>query len=189
MANKEFEDLMRGTEALLEKIKSPSSDLDDDMVVLHWNEAARTWNKILWSDWMKFRAFRDEFRPLSDIRAGDHCFVVCVTDEHQNLFNILPHRYRLDRDGRITDHHFDDLSTSERAFISKWQLSQEAPTGADADRRDALRERMWRSWLPTQEAATILIRHLPGFPTSSFDRPAIEFLSAFGITAQNRSAN
>jgi hypothetical protein len=80
--------------------------------MLHWNEAERKWHAIAWLAWMKFRG---GFEPLSGIGAGDHWFVVCIVDGQGTLFNIIPHRYRLDRDGRITAHDFHDLSAQEIA--------------------------------------------------------------------------
>lgn len=161
-------------------------DIDDDMVVLHWNERAATWEPFRWDDWMAFRGYGDNFRPLLGVREGDHYFVVCVVDEERTLYNILPHRYRIDRDGRITDHEFDDLTPDDRAFVSKWNISRDVPTGADGERFDSLRDRMWRSWLPPKHAAATLIQNLPGFPATGDERPAMSFLRAFGIVPSSK---
>lgn len=156
-------------------------DLEDDMVVLHWNEHSAVWEPVRWDDWMAFRGYGDNFRPLLGVREGDHYFVVCVVDEERTLYNILPHRYRIDRDGQITNHEFDDLTADDRAFVSKWNVSHDVPTGADGERFDSLRGRMWRSWLPPKDAASILIQNLPGFPATDDDRPVLSFLREFGM--------
>jgi hypothetical protein len=162
---------------------------DDETIVLHWNEAARTWDLIPWSAFVKFRAFLEKFQPLPGIGAGDHWFVVCIVDEQKTLFNIIPHRYRLDLDGCITDHHFHDLSAEEIDKVSKWEISRVTLEDADQSAFNALRDRMWRSYLPTPEAAMVLMRQLPGFPASGAHRPVLSFLKAFGFTPQNQSVN
>ncbi|MGB5904461.1 MAG: hypothetical protein WBH00_16590 [Xanthobacteraceae bacterium] len=159
---------------------------DADPIVLHWNAATSEWTMIPWDAWMHFRALRGDFRALSGLKSGDHYFVVCIVDSDGTLYNILPHRYRLDADGHITDHHFDDLDGSERAFVSKWQVDQDAPQGADADKFDELRGRIWRGNLPPTDAARALIRNLPGFPATDTNRPVLSFLREFGIAPSAR---
>lgn len=161
-------------------------DRNDDPMVLHWNASTSEWAPILWDAWMHFRALRGEFRPLNGVGSGDHCFVVCIVDNEGTLYNILPHRYRIDADGRITDHYFDDLNEEERSFVSKWQVDRSAPQGADADRFDALRRRIWRCNLPPADAAAALIRNLPGFPATDMNRPVLSFLREFGIAPSSR---
>lgn len=196
MVKNEFENLARESAATLEKLKSPSGNFDDAMLALHWNEAARTWDKIAWCDFMRFKTFGDEFRPLAGIGAGNHWFVVCVVDDQQNLFNVLPHRYLIHHDGRIVDDgYFGVLSGAEtkryKALNKRhYQYPQIHPLNEKEQTEfDAIRDRLWRSWLPPRDAAMMLIRDLPAFPTSSPDRPGLAFLAAFGITDQNQSAN
>lgn len=159
---------------------------DDGPMVFHWNPATSEWAPILWDAWMHFRALRGDFRPLNGVKSGDHYFVVCIVDNDGTLYNILPHRYRLDADGRITDHYFDDLTEEERAFVSKWQVDRNVPRGADADKFDALRWRMWRGNLPPADAAGALIRNLPGFPATDANRPVLSFLREFGSIPSSR---
>jgi hypothetical protein len=64
MANKEFEALMRDSDALLEKVKQSSRGPEEDMAIFHWNEAARTWDKKLWPDWMLFMGVGSEGEKL-----------------------------------------------------------------------------------------------------------------------------
>jgi hypothetical protein len=154
----------------------PATNDPFEMLVLHWNEATKTWDRISWDDWSHFRALRgrDEFRPLQNVRRGDH-FFVCIAADERTVFNIIPHRYRVDGDGRIVDHDFDDLSPEEGEIIRKWQHSHFSPEGEEAIEYNALRERCYRSWLPPREAAMALIRDLPGFPVDG----EIPFITAF----------
>jgi len=156
---------------------------DDEAMILHWNEQSETWDRISESAW---RSFRDTpFLPLRGIRNGDHSFVVCIVDENKSLFNIIPHKYRLDDDGRITSHRFDDLSEDERSFVAECMIDPIGPDHEGQKRFRDLRERMWRGSLPPRQAADTLIRALPGLPLNA-DCPAVSFLRAFGVTAPSR---
>ena len=85
--------------------------LDEGQQVLHWRDAA--WHRIAWQSWMSFRALNADFAPLPDVTAGEHRFVVCIVEDGR-LFNILPHRYLIDPDGRIADdRYFGVLSDTE----------------------------------------------------------------------------
>lgn len=206
MANKEFEDFMRASDALLEKMKGPSRGLEEDMVIFHWNEGSRTWDNKSWQDWMWFKgggetmklggAPGETFRPLPGIGAGDHYFVVCIVDDDQTLYNIIPHRYLIDHDGHtVDDRYFGVLSEAETERYEAldkrhYQYPQTHPLNdKEKTEFDTIRGRLWHSWLPPRDAAMVLIRQLPGFPKDWPDRPALPFLAAFGISSQNRSKN
>jgi hypothetical protein len=199
MANKEFEALMRESDALLEKVKQSSRGPEEDMVIFHWNEAARTWDQKLWQDWMCFMglgARGEKFRPLAGIGAGEHYFVVCIVDEDRTLYNIHPHRYLIDQDGRIVhDRYFGVLSEAEivryRALDKRaYQYPQTHPLNdQEKTEFDTIRGRLWHSWLPPKDAAMVLIRQLPGFPKEWPDRPQIAFLAAFGVSDQKGAAS
>ena len=166
-----------------EKVSQMTSIADDDQtLVLHWNEAVGSWNPIRWDSWSHFRAIMTDFQPLAGVGAGDHSFVICVVDQDRTLHNIIPHRYRVDEGGRITDHEFDDLTADERAFVDRITMQKELPSDEDRPRFDRLRERIWQSHLPSPAAARALINDLPGFPVRDHQRPVWSFLSAFGIS-------
>jgi hypothetical protein len=201
MANKEFEDFMRDSDVVLEKMKGTNMGPEEDMVIFHWNEAARTWDQKSWQDWMCFMGVGDgpqgeKFRPLPGIRAGDHYFVVCIVDEDRTLYNILPHRYLIDHDGRIVDdRYFGVLSEAETELYEAlnkraYQYPQTHPLNdKEKTEFDTTRGRLWRSWLPPRDAAMVLIRQLPGFPKAWPDRPQLAFLAAFGISDQKGAPN
>lgn len=152
---------------------------DEGMQIFRWDADARVWTPVSWPAWMKFRE-QGGFEPLPGVRNGDYSFVVCIVDEG-TLFNIIPHKYRVDADGMIAQHRFDDLSADERAFVSKWTMSPVAPYDDEKEQFDALRDRIWQSDLPDEDAAMVLIRKLPAFPATEDQRPALSFLRAFGF--------
>lgn len=161
---------------------------DDATIVLRWLPAESRRLRIPWDEWMKFRGDFGDRVPLQGVRNGDFSFVVCIVDEHQALFNIIPHRYRLDADGKITPHSFDDLTAEERRQVEHLVLLR-APSEKEQARLNELRERQWRGNLPTDAAALALVRDLPGFPVSDTSRPVWSFLKTFGITSADNRQN
>jgi hypothetical protein len=90
--------------------KKPTT-LDEGQQVLHWRDGA--WHHIAWNDWSKFRELGAAFLSLPHVTAGEHRFVVCIVEDGR-LYNILPHRYLIDQDGRIADdRYFGVLSVGE----------------------------------------------------------------------------
>jgi hypothetical protein len=161
---------------------------DDGTVVLRWVPEESRWLRVSWDDWVKFSGDFEDRVPLQGVRNGDFSFVVCIVDEHKTLFNIIPHRYRLDADGKITPHNFDDLTEEERGQVERLVLLQ-APSEKEQARLNELRERQWQSNLPTRAAALALVRDLPGFPISDTTRPVWSFLTAFGIASPDHRRN
>jgi hypothetical protein len=161
-------------------------DMDDLLRVLHLRDG--TWHRIDWASWSKFRdTLKQGFVPLPHVAAGEHHFVVCVIDDGR-LRNIIPHRYLIDRDGRIADdRYFGVLSDDE---IERFEALTLQPTMTEAEQCtfDALRERVWRSMLPPAEAGRKLTRiaALPDRvpPRGTFWRPA-----AFPRSNQGRSSD
>lgn len=77
------------------------------------------------------------------------------------MHNIHPHRYLIDRDGRIVDdRYFGVLSDAEieryEALNKRhYEYPQSQPLTTDEQREiDAIRDRLWRSWLPPIEAVS-----------------------------------
>jgi hypothetical protein len=130
--------------------------LDEGQQVLHLRDGA--WYRIAWQDWMSFRELHGAFAPLPYVTAGEHRFVVCIVEDGR-LFNIHPHRYLIDRDGRIADdRYFGVLSDAEIARYDAlnqrhYQYPEAHPLTKDEwSEFDAIRDRLWRSWLPPVEA-------------------------------------
>lgn len=157
---------------------------DDGQQVLHWRGGA--WHRIAWQDWMSFRELDNSFAPLPYVTAGDHRFVVCVVEDGR-LYNIIPHRYLIDLDGRIADdRYFGVLSDAE---IERYQALNkrhyEYPethplTKAEQTEFDAIRDRLWRSWLPPVEAVQELTRATVALPDEN--DAAWKVLEACGIS-------
>ncbi len=157
---------------------------DEGQQVLHWHGSA--WHRIAWDDWMGFRALGSPFAPLPFVTAGEHCFVVCAVQDGR-LYNILPHRYLIDRDGRIADdRYFGVLSDGEieryEALNKRhYEYPQADPLNDEEQSEfDAIRDRLWRSWLPPVEAVRELTRAAVALPDEN--DAAWRVLEACGIS-------
>ena len=146
----------------------PMVSLDEGLQVLHWRDGA--WHPIAWQDWMNFRALAEPFAPLPYVTAGEHHFVVCAVEDGR-LYNIHPHRYLIDRDGRMADdRYFGVLSDGEieryEALNKRhYEYPQAHPlTKEEQAEFDAIRDRLWRSWLPPVEAVRELTRAAVALP-------------------------
>ena len=160
---------------------TPPSDLPQ---VLLWRDGA--WHPIEWACWMSFRGIGESFVPLPEVGAGEHHFVVCAVEDGR-LFNIIPHRYLIDRDGHIADdRYFGVLSDSEteryRALSKRhYEYPEAHPLTEDEQKEfDAIRDRLWRSWLPPVEAVRDLTRAAVALPDEN--DAAWNVLEACGIS-------
>jgi hypothetical protein len=158
---------------------------DDGKQVLHWRGGA--WHRIAWDDWMSFRNIQgDSFVPLPYVTAGEHHFIVCAVEDGR-LYNILPHRYLIDRDGGIAeDGYFGVLSEVEIAryeALNKRHYEHPPTDPLSKDEQpefDAIRNRLWRSWLPPVEAVRELTRAAVALPDEN--DAAWNVLEACGIS-------
>jgi hypothetical protein len=146
----------------------PMVSLNEGQQVLHWRDGA--WHRIAWQDWSNFRALSAPFAPLPCVTAGEHHFVVCIVEDGR-LYNILPHRYLIDRDGRIADDGcFRALSIAEIERYESlnrrhYEYPQAHPLNDEEQREfDAIRDRLWRSWLPPVEAVRELTHAAVALP-------------------------
>jgi hypothetical protein len=162
--------------------KVPSA-LHDGQDVLHWRDGG--WHHIAWNDWSNFRAPGAAFVPLPYVTAGEHRFVVCIVGDGR-LYNILPHRYLVGEDGRIADdQYFGVLSDAEIGLYQAlnrrhYEYPQTRPlNGDERSEFDAIRDRLWRSWLPPIEAVRKLTHATIALPDE--DDAAWEVLEASGI--------
>jgi hypothetical protein len=161
-----------------------SVSLDEGQQVMHWR--GRAWHRIAWEDWSSFRAVAEPFAPLLNVTAGEHHFVVCIVEDGR-LFNILPHRYLIDRDGRIADDRYfgmlSDVEIERYETLNKryYQYPQTNPLndGEQAE-FEAIRDRLWRSWLPPVEAVRELTRAAIALPDENDG--AWKVLEACGIS-------
>ncbi|MCK1584155.1 hypothetical protein IVB03_32560 [Bradyrhizobium sp. 168] len=158
--------------------------LDEGQQVLHWRDGA--WHRIAWQDWMSFRALNADFASLPYVTAGEHRFVVCIVEDGR-LFNILPHRYLIDKGGRIADdRYFGVLSDAEiesyQALNKRhYEYPQASPLNKEEQTKfDAIRDRLWHSWLPPVEAVRELTRAAVALPDEN--DAAWNVLEACGIS-------
>jgi hypothetical protein len=158
--------------------------LDEGQQVLHWRGG--TWHRIAWQHWMDFRELDGSFVPLPEVTAGEHHFVVCVVEDGR-LYNIIPHRYLIDRDGRIADDRFfgvlSDVEIECYRALNKrhYEYPEAHPLTKDEQKEfDAIRDRLWRSWLPPVEAVRELTRAAVALPDEN--DAAWNVLEACGIS-------
>ena len=136
--------------------------LDEGQQVLHWRGGE--WHRIVWQDWMSFRGLTAPFVPLPYVTAGEHHFAICIVEDGR-LHNIIPHRYLIDRDGRIANDNFfgvllDEEAKRYRAFNRRhYEHPQYHPLNDEEQLEfEVFRDRLWRSWLPPVEAVRQLTR-------------------------------
>lgn len=156
--------------------------------VLHWRDGS--WHAIEnWDNWMRFAGWEKPWEPLSHVGPGEHYFVVCVQNNGR-LFNILPHRYLVDGEGRIVpDNYFGILSPGEierfRALNKRHYESPQTQPLSEQENQEfgALRNRLWRSWLPPAIAMRELMRMFPAMPNE--EDAAWKVLAASGVALQS----
>lgn len=157
--------------------------LDEGQQVLHLRNGK--WHRVVWDSWLKFLGEGQEWAPLPHVIGGEHYFVVCIVEDGR-LFNIIPHRYQIDRDGHIVDdRYFGVLSVFETARYEAlnrrhYEHPQTHPLSDEEQHEfDAIRDRLWRSWLPPVEAVRELTRAAVALPDE--DDAAWNVLEASGI--------
>jgi hypothetical protein len=112
--------------------------------------------------------------------------VVCVVEDGR-LYNIIPHRYLIDRDGRIADDRFfgvlSDAEIERYRALNKrhYEYPEIHPLTKDEQKEfDAIRDRLWRSWLPPVAAVRDLTRAAVALPDEN--DAAWNVLEACGIS-------
>jgi hypothetical protein len=158
--------------------------LDEGQQVLHLRNGV--WRRIPWDSWLRFLDEGPGWAPLLHVVAGEHYFVVCVVEDDR-LFNIIPHRYLIDKDGRISDDRYfgvlsdDEIEQFEALNRRHYEYPQTNPlTQAEQRTFDAIRDRLWRSWLPPAEAVRELTVAATGLPDET--DAAWRVLEASGFT-------
>ena len=147
--------------------------LEPDPLVFRWAENSSEWVPVSWSAWSAFRGGQGH-----SFSAGDHRFVVCVVIEDGTIANLVPHRYQINHDGRVTD-AFDGLDDTERAEVQRIMVDRDA-TPEDTERYRELMERGWRLAMPPFSAARKLLRNLPKPLSTEMQHGYRHFLEACG---------
>jgi len=162
--------------------------LDEGHQVLHLRNGV--WRRIPWDSWRRFRDEGQGWAPLPDVVAGEHYFVVCMVEDGR-LFNIIPHRYLIDNDGRISNSRYfgvlsdEEINQFEALHRRHYEYPQASPlTRAEQHTFDAIRDRLWRSWLPPAEAVRQLTVAATALPDETDD--AWQVLEASGFKRGGR---
>jgi hypothetical protein len=146
---------------------------EDGVTVLHWLPSEDRWEIIAWEDWSAFRAIDKPHKALPGVNGGIHFFIVRV-HEGDETFNLIPHKYLIDPDGRIGHDNFGGLTRQEREDYSRLMVKIEYEQG-DQERIDEIRDKMGRDvYLPPRESLAALKRMLPKVPQPN--RPAADLL-------------
>jgi hypothetical protein len=136
--------------------------------VFHWRGF---WQYVPWEMWSRFRGLHgDGWTPLPGVGAGEHYFVVCATGNGR-LFNIHPHRYLIDRDGKIVDDGYFGVLTAgeieryEALDKRHYEYPQAHPLNAQEQQDfEQLRWRVWRSRVAPAAAMRELTRVAVALP-------------------------
>lgn len=143
-------------------------------LVLRWDSII--WKSISWNHWSAFRNISAEFKALQGVPAGVHYFVVIYFEDSQ-VFNIIPHRYKTDQEGKITGSGFDVLSRAERLEYNRIELLLK-PSPNELDALEKMRAKVYPEFLPPKDSVIPLIQALPGYPLEG--KPAWRFLEDMG---------
>ena len=167
--------------------------LNQETKVFHLRDGS--WHPIAWESWARFRGavckdVKRNWAPLPHVGAGEHYFVVCVVSDGR-LHNIIPHRYLIDRDGKITDDGYFGVLTADEivryAALNKrhyaWPQTQPLTEQEQRD-FDGIREGLWRSWLPPAAAVRDLTRAAVALPDEA--DAAWNVLEASGLSPSAR---
>jgi hypothetical protein len=187
-----IEDMDRAIAEMAEKKKKyldePSSL---GQQIFHWRDGS--WHLIeSWDAWLRFTGWQKPWNPLPNVGSGEHYFVVCV-HEAGRFFNILPHRYLVDDVGRIVhEHYFSVLSPDEierfKALNERYYESPQTHPLSETENKDfeAIRDRLWRSWLAPAAAMRELLRVIPALPQEG--DAAWRVLAASGVVLSSGRA-
>jgi hypothetical protein len=147
---------------------------DDSTRVLHWLPEEDRWVEIDWDDFAAFREFLTPFRPLPGVAGGVHYFVVCICGDGQT-YNIIPHKYLVEPNGKIGRDNFYGWNREEREDFNRLMLAREFKADEEARLR-AIQEKGGPAMYPPRESLYPLVRALP-FPPGK-NTAVIRFLDA-----------
>jgi hypothetical protein len=145
---------------------------DDSMHALHWLPVENRWVEIDWDDFLAFRQFLGPFSPITGIAGGVHYFVVCVCDDAQT-YNIIPHKYLVEPNGKIGRDNFCGWNREEREDFKRLMVAREFKPGEEGRLRE-IQEKGGNAMSPPRESLDSLVRALP-FPPAK-DSASVRFL-------------
>jgi hypothetical protein len=144
------------------------------MRVLRWVPEDNRWVEDDWDRFIAFREFMVPFAPLPSVAGGIYHFAVCVCDDEQ-VFNIIPHKYLVEPDGKIGADNFYGWTREERDDYSRLMVASKEKPG-DRERLDAIRDKTGSAMYPPRESLYPLVRALPFVPVKG--SAAYDFLDA-----------
>jgi hypothetical protein len=144
----------------------------DGMHALHWQPENNRWTEVGWDDFLAFRECFVPFKPLLGLTAGVHHFVVCVCGEGQT-FNIIPHKYLVEPNGKIGRDNFYGWNREEREDFNRLMLASEHKHGEEERLRE-IQKKGGKAMYPPKESLYSLVLALPFPPTK--DCAAMDFL-------------
>jgi hypothetical protein len=132
------------------------------------------WVEISWEDILAFREFMVPFKALPGVAGGVHHFVVCICGDGQT-YNIIPHKYLIEPNGKIGRANFYGWNREEREDFNRLMLAREFKPGEEARLRE-IQNKGGDMMHPPHESVYPLVRALP-FPPAK-DSPAMRLLDA-----------
>jgi len=153
-------------------------------IVLHWNEGRSAWAELPWFDWVRFRGFgKGQSSLLVGAEAGEHYFLVCKLGVHDELWDVIPHRYVVSADARLV-HGFDGLDARERAESDRI-AELDSTTAEEIERYNELVERGFSANLPPHHTLQKLVQAMPGIAGAQPGADCWNFLAAIGVCRSN----
>src|SRR5215472_8648132 len=125
---------------------------------LHWLPDENRWAGIDWDDFLAFRELSGPIRPLPGVAGGVHYFVVCICGEGQT-FNIIPHKYLVEPNGKIGSDNFYGWNREEREDFNRLMVAREFKPGEEKRLR-AIQEKGGSAMDPPHESLYQLVRAL-----------------------------
>jgi hypothetical protein len=101
------------------------------MGVLHWSEDRKDWRTVDWDVWKEFRSLDKPKMSYPGFPEGDNYFFVLVFDGNDDIRNIIPHFYRLDRQGNVVGTAFDVLTQEEQKEFKRMMIGADPKPSDD----------------------------------------------------------
>lgn len=160
-------------------MKTPIS-FEPGIQVLHWSPEAECWKLVSWSAWTAFRNLFEPFTPLPGASSGIHWFIVCIHDDGLPV-NLIPHKYLVERDGKIGADNFYGWNREDRADYDRLVVARTL-TDADQRRLCEIQYRAGDAMYPPLESLSALKQILPKSPEHG--SPAEKLLNELSVLSE-----
>jgi hypothetical protein len=156
------------------------NSFEPEIQVLHWSPENEGWEQISWSAWSAFRNLFEPFVPLPGVSSGVHWFVICIHDDGLPI-NLIPHKYLIERNGKIGPDNFYGWNREDRADYERLMVAR-ALTAADQKRLREIQFRAGDAMYPPLESVSALKQVLPKPPEHG--SLAEEFLKELSVLSE-----